>query len=235
MQKASHRISSIFLFLFTRLTLILSTIEASGADHTVYTRKIVAESPNGIPVVPFATAIRGNLAPHMLETDDSGLAEGLASGEFQPFSFFRPSDDATNPTVAIMDFEDSILSASSLDAFSFLAVRNPPDNFNVIASVIHPQGYPINELYGSSLGFDVEMNSNTEFVLKFAQGALSGDLPTVLTMPAWFSSASYPKSTSDLFVSPRTGSDCNHEMCHIELYTSTGSASSPGLQTSLGF
>mmetsp|Transcript_13680 Transcript_13680/g.39224 ORF Transcript_13680/g.39224 Transcript_13680/m.39224 type:complete len:1023 (-) Transcript_13680:163-3231(-) len=215
----------------TGVTLHLSSLESSGADHAIFTRKIVAESPNGIPVVPFATIIRGNVAPHAVEDAEAGLTEGIESGEFLPFSFYRPRDDVTNPTVAIMDFQDSILSASSLDAFSFLALRNPPNNLNVIAGVVHPQGYPVNDIFGSTLGFDIEMNNNNDFVIQFAAGAFGGDMPTMLTQPAWFSSISYPRDFSDLKVTPAVGSDCTHVSCLVTV----GDVDEEGLEKSLGF
>ena len=227
---------TLFLFLlplgpFASVTLHLSSLESSGASHAIFTRRIVAESPNGIPVVPFATTIRGNVSPHAGEDAEAGLTEGIESGEFLPFSFFRPRDDLTNPTVAIMDFQDSILSASSLDAFSFLALRNPPSNINVIAGVVHPQGYPVNDLFGSTLGFDIEMTTNTEFVIQFADGAFGGNMPTVLTQPAWFSSISYPRGFSDLKVAPAVGNDCDHQSCLVTV----GDVDEEGLEKSLGF
>jgi len=157
----------------------------------------------------FLTLIRDNISPNFDEDTreiEVYNSDRYPSGIQIPFGLRILPGQATAAIFGVTD-------PKNLNSFSYLAADNLPANTTYKAGVIHPQGYPINKVHGTDIGFEISQDNDREFIVTFTTPFV--ETPTFLAFPLWFPlDGTYPTQFTDVSLAARS---CNTTVCRLQV------------------
>jgi hypothetical protein len=156
----------------------------------------------------FVTMLHGDVVPNKEEDlNSSYTTDGPGrSGIYHPFGQLS-LDNPASPKFTVYDF-DSLDIIEDPQSFSFLSADNLSNEADLIAGVIHPSGYSVNEVFGVRNGYEVEKENKRTFKIQFTnymdptQSPFSSVRPTFIAFPIWFDSKNdMPQRVEDITIS----------------------------------
>jgi hypothetical protein len=207
-------------FMITGARLYFASIVADrGPSKALTLYNAIWEGSQTVVSAFFVTILSGDTVSNLLDEDSRPLdSEKVLNGIYHPFGVLS----LTNPsaaTFAIADFRETNI-RNSLESFCFLSADNLPDEADFIAGVVHPRGYPLNEIFGLENGYRVKKNSDNEFVVRFTNyinpgsQPFSKETPTFVAFPVWLDSNTVPGNIGEASVNVR---NCTADSASMEV------------------
>lgn len=199
----------------------------------------------------FTTLIRENLSPSEQDREQWGRLE-LFKGENDNFAVETSGSELLAPVAMFQGDQSRALVAilkspiyfkqgqnvtapfnqeiqvENLQSFTFLTADNIPARENYKVGVIHPQGYAINRVFGTDIGFQISQANEQEYTITFDRAFT--DPPTFIVSPVWFPGMgkNYPLNIGQVAVISR---GCSDSECRVQ----AGADDLNGQKTNLGF
>ena len=183
----------------------------------------------------FASTVRGSVGENIQEdmgelgfvVPDPIFTNVFNVESYYPFGIFERS----TPKIVIQNFKDKSVNSEELQSFSFLSGKNLPAQADYIAGVVHPDGYPLNEIFSDDdIGFRVSQLSRREFYIRFPGGENQMTDPTFIVFPLWIpgSANQFPSKIGEVVAATRS---CDETGCYVV----TGASDNPSAKNYLGF
>jgi len=198
---------------------------------------IVFDGSDDFVSVVFASLVRDNISPNIQEDQfELGFAEPLNNREANNvinikaalISYgFHIDPGVTSITVASAT-RTAIRSASDLSDFTFLSADNLPDVPEIIAGVVHSQGYILNRIFGKKPGFMVLQERDRSFRIRFS--AHFAQPPTVIAFPIVFPPPKSPKETGTILPPENIQVALTKEPMESEFFVHAGVANGTSMQ-----
>ena len=161
----------------------LSLSLSLSLQHDLYQYTYVWEGSRAFVSAFFASTIRDNVIPNEQEDfKELGIGTDLIRGDSVPFGLVS-TKDPQQARVVVYDFDDSLYT-TDLKALALLAVDNNPLR-DIIAGVVHPRGYTVNEIFGQQTGFELQQENDQTFIVRFTDVSkdIKSRFPVAETQP----------------------------------------------------